>query len=175
MIEPTVFIARGAIVLGQVQLGKDASVWYNAVIRGDCEQISIGEATNIQDLSMVHADPGCPCVVGSRVTVGHRVILHGCTVEDDCLIGMGAILLTGVRVGKGSIIGAGAVLLEGTDVPQRSLVVGIPGRVVRQVDEVMTGRVDGSWRHYVDEARRHQAGAFPIQRANMRTWYSGVL
>ena len=131
MIDPTVFIARGAIVLGEVQLGKDASVWYNAVIRGDVERISIGEATNIQDLSMIHADPGYPCVVGSRVTVGHRVILHGCTVEDDCLIGMGAILLNGVRVGKGSIIGAGAVLLEGTEVPPGSLVVGIPGRVVR--------------------------------------------
>src|SRR6202044_3517613 len=98
------------------------------------EHISIGEATNIQDLSMVHADPGYPCVVGSRVTVGHRVILHGCTVEDDCLIGMGAILLNGVRVGKGSIVGAGAVLLEGTEVPPGSLIVGIPGRVVRQVD-----------------------------------------
>src|SRR5271170_3227837 len=143
-IEPTVFIARGAIVLGEVQLGKDASVWYNAVIRGDVERISIGEATNIQDLSMAHADRGYPCVAGSRVTVGHRVILHGCTVEDDCLIGMGAILLNGVRVGKGSIIGAGAVVLEGTEVPPGSLVVGIPGRVVRQVNEVMTGRVDQS-------------------------------
>jgi carbonic anhydrase/acetyltransferase-like protein (isoleucine patch superfamily) len=167
MIEPTVFIARGAIVLGQVQLGKDASVWYNAVIRGDCEQISIGEATNIQDLSMVHADPGYPCVVGSRVTVGHRVILHGCTVEDDCLIGMGAILLNRVRVGKGSIVGAGAVLLEGTEVPPGSLIVGNPGRVVRPVDEVLAGRVDQSWRHYVAEAQRHRAGAFPIQPANM--------
>ena len=163
MIAPSVFIARGAIVLGGVQLGKDASVWYNAVIRGDCERISIGEATNIQDLSMIHADPGYPCVVGSRVTVGHRVILHGCTVEDECLIGMGAIVLNGVRVGKGSIIGAGAVLLEGTEVPPGSLVVGIPGRVVRQVDEVMTARVDQSWQHYVAEARRHQAGEFPNQ------------
>jgi carbonic anhydrase/acetyltransferase-like protein (isoleucine patch superfamily) len=166
-IEPTVFIARGAIVLGDVQLAKDASVWYNAVIRGDVERISIGEATNIQDLSMIHADQGYPCVVGSRVTVGHRVILHGCTVEDDCLIGMGAILLNGVRVGKGSIIGAGAVLLEGTEVPLGSLVVGIPGRVVRQVDKVMTDRVDLSWRHYVAEAQRHQAGDFPIRPTNM--------
>ncbi len=163
MIDPSVFIARGAIVLGDVHFGKEASVWYNAVIRGDTDRISIGEATNIQDLSMVHADPGVPCVVGSRVTVGHRVILHGCTVEDDCLIGMGAILLNRVRVGKGSVIGAGAVLLEGTEVPPGSMVVGIPGRVVRQVDEVMTGRVDLSWRHYVDQARRHRAGGFPIE------------
>jgi carbonic anhydrase/acetyltransferase-like protein (isoleucine patch superfamily) len=171
-VEPTIFIARGAIVLGEVQLGRDASVWYNAVIRGDAERISIGEATNIQDLSMVHADPGYPCVVGSRVTVGHRVILHGCTVEDDCLIGMGAILLTGVRVGKGSIVGAGAVLLEGTEVPPGSLVVGIPGRVVRQVDEAMTARVDVSWRHYIADAQRHHAGAFPIQPATMNDGFT---
>ncbi len=162
MIDPTVFIAPGAIVLGDVQLGEDASVWYNAVIRGDCATIAIGEGTNIQDLSMVHADPGFPCVVGCRVTVGHRVILHGCTVEDDCLIGMGAILLNGVRVGKGSIVGAGAVVLEGTEVPPSSLVVGIPGRVARQVDEAMIDRIDQSWRHYVAEARRHRAGEFPI-------------
>src|SRR3974377_2293 len=134
MIEPTVFIARGAIVVGEVQLGKDGSVWDNAVIRGDCARISIGEATNIQDLSMVHADPGLPCLVGNRVTVGHRVILHGCTIEDECLIGMGAILLNGVRVGKGSLIGAGAVLTEGLEVPGGSVVLGIPGRIVRAVD-----------------------------------------
>src|SRR5271169_372612 len=140
MIDPTVFIARGALVLGEVKLGKDASVWYNAVIRGDVERISIGEATNIQDLTMIHADPGIPCVVGSRVTVGHRVILHGCTIEDDCLIGMGAIVLNKVHVGRGSVIGAGAVLLEGTVVPAGSVVVGIPGRVVRQVDPSMLER-----------------------------------
>ena len=167
MIDTTVFIAKGAIVLGDVHFGKDASVWYNAVVRGDTERISIGEATNIQDLSMVHADPGVHCIVGNRVTVGHRVILHGCTVEDDCLIGMGAILLNGVRIGKGSIIGAGAVLLEGTEVPPGSLVVGIPGRVVRQVDEVMAHRVDQSWRHYVMQAGRHRAGVFALQLADL--------
>ena len=135
MIDPSVFIARGAIVLGDVDLGKDVSIWYNAVIRGDTDKISIGDQTNIQDLTMIHADPGIPCTVGNRVTVGHRVILHGCTIEDDCLIGMGAIVLNKVRVGRGSVIGAGAVLLEGTEVPAGSLVVGIPGRVVRQVDD----------------------------------------
>ncbi len=108
MIDATAYIAQGAIVLGDVSLGKDASVWYNSVIRGDTAPISIGDQTNVQDLSMLHADPDLPCRVGSRVTVGHRVILHGCTVEDDCLIGMGAILLNRVRVGSGSVIGAGA-------------------------------------------------------------------
>ena len=163
MIDPTAFIARGAIVLGDVDLGKNASVWFNAVVRGDTARILIGEETNIQDLSMIHADPGLPCQVGSRVTVGHRVILHGCTVEDDCLIGMGAILLNKVHVGRGSVIGAGAVLLEGTEVPSGSLVVGFPGRIVRPVDEDMRRRIEHAWRHYVAEASRHRAGCFPIQ------------
>lgn len=132
MIDPSVFIATGAIVLGDVDLGKDVSVWYNAVIRGDTDKISIGAETNIQDLSMIHADPGMPCLVGKRVTVGHRVILHGCTIDDDCLVGMGAIVLNKVHVGRGSVIGAGALLLEGTEVPPGSVVVGVPGRVMHR-------------------------------------------
>lgn len=163
MIDATAFLARGAIVLGEVRLGRDASVWYNSVVRGDTERIAIGDETNIQDLSMVHADPGVPCLVGCRVTVGHRVILHGCIVEDECLIGMGAILLNGARVGSGSVIGAGAVLVEGMEVPPGSLVLGVPGRVVRAVDEATRVRIDRSWRHYVSEARLHRAGRFPIQ------------
>jgi carbonic anhydrase/acetyltransferase-like protein (isoleucine patch superfamily) len=162
MLDPTAFIARGAIVLGDVHLGVDVSLWYNAVVRGDTERIAIGDRTNIQDLSMVHADPGFPCLIGSRVTVGHRVILHGCVVEDDCMIGMGAILLNGVRVGPGSVVGAGAVLVEGMEVPARSLVLGVPGRVVREVDDAMRGRINHAWRHYVAEAGRHRAGEFPI-------------
>ncbi|WP_235905687.1 gamma carbonic anhydrase family protein [Tautonia marina] len=162
MIDPSAFIASGAVVLGDVHIGKDVSIWYNAVIRGDTERITIGDVTNIQDLAMIHADPGVPCVVGRRVTVGHRAILHGCTVEDDCLIGMGAILLNGVRVGSGSVIGAGALLPEGKQIPPGSVVVGMPGRVVRQVDEAMRGRIEEGWRHYVEEARRHRDGDFPI-------------
>ncbi len=167
MIDPTTFIAPGAVVLGDVYICKNVSIWYNAVIRGDTERIEIGESTNIQDLSMVHADPGVPCVVGRRVTVGHRAILHGCTVEDECLIGMGAILLNGVRVGSGSVVGAGALLTEGTEVPPGSLVLGVPGKVVRQVDDAMRGRIDHAWRHYVEEARRHRAGDFPIAPPTM--------
>jgi carbonic anhydrase/acetyltransferase-like protein (isoleucine patch superfamily) len=162
MLDPSAFIAAGAVVLGDVQLGRDVSVWYNTVIRGDAERIAVGDETNIQDLSMLHADPGFPCVVGSRVTVGHRVILHGCVVEDDCLIGMGAILLNGVRIGRGSVVGAGTILAEGKSVPPGSLVLGVPGRVLREVDDAMRARIDHSWRHYVDQARRHRAGDFPV-------------
>jgi carbonic anhydrase/acetyltransferase-like protein (isoleucine patch superfamily) len=163
MIDPTAYVARGAIVLGDVHLGPEASLWYNAVVRGDTERIAIGAGTNVQDLSMVHADPGFPCLVGDRVTVGHRAILHGCIVEDNCMIGMGAILLNGVRVGRGSVVGAGAVLVEGTEVPPGMLVLGVPGRVVREVGDAMRERIDLAWRHYVAEARRHRAGEFPIQ------------
>jgi carbonic anhydrase/acetyltransferase-like protein (isoleucine patch superfamily) len=162
MIDRSVFIAAGAIVLGDVDLGKDVSVWYNAVIRGDTDKISIGAETNIQDLTMIHADPGVPCRVGSRVIVGHRVILHGCTIDDECLIGMGAIVLNRAHVGRGSVIGAGAVLVEGTEIPPGSLVLGVPGRVVRPVDESMKERIEHGWRHYVDQARRHLAGDWPI-------------
>jgi carbonic anhydrase/acetyltransferase-like protein (isoleucine patch superfamily) len=161
MIDPSVFIARGAVLIGDIHAGRDSSFWYNAVIRGDTDRIAIGDETNVQDLSMVHADPGVPCLVGNRVTVGHRVILHGCTIEDDCLIGMGSILLNHVTVGRGSVIGAGALLLEGMVVPPGSLVVDAPARIVRPVSEALRTRIDLSWRHYVAMARRHQAGEFP--------------
>jgi carbonic anhydrase/acetyltransferase-like protein (isoleucine patch superfamily) len=164
MIDPTVFIAKGAIVLGDVQIGSGSSVWYNSVLRGDTDRITIGAQTNIQDLSMIHADPGVPCVVGNRVTVGHRVILHGCLVEDDCLIGMGAIVLNGAKIGSGSVIGAGALVLENTDVPPGSLVLGFPAKVVRQVDETMRARIEHAWRHYVEKAQRHKAGDYPTAR-----------
>jgi carbonic anhydrase/acetyltransferase-like protein (isoleucine patch superfamily) len=162
MIDPTAFIAPGAIVLGDVQLGKEASVWYYTVVRGDTDRISVGDQTNVQDLSILHADDGIPCVVGRRVTVGHRVILHGCVIEDECLIGMGAILLNGVCVGRGSVIGAGSVLTEGTQVPPGSLVVGVPGRAIRAVDDASRTRIDLSWRHYVAEAQRHRAGSYRV-------------
>jgi carbonic anhydrase/acetyltransferase-like protein (isoleucine patch superfamily) len=163
MIDPTAFIAPGAIVLGDVHIGAESSIWYNSVLRGDTDRITIGDQTNIQDLTMIHADEGEPCRVGSRVTVGHRVILHGCTIEDDCLIGMGAIVLNRARVGRGSIIGAGAVVLEGTEIPPGSLVVGVPAKVVRAVDEAAAKHLEHGWRHYIDQARRHRQGTFPTQ------------
>lgn len=123
MIDPTAYIAQGAVVVGDVSLGRESSIWYNTVVRGDMAPVRIGDQTNIQDLSMVHVDEGVPCIIGHRASVGHRVILHGCTVEDECLIGMGAILLNGVHLGTGSVVGAGAVLPEGRKIPPASLVL----------------------------------------------------
>jgi carbonic anhydrase/acetyltransferase-like protein (isoleucine patch superfamily) len=161
VIHPTAFIAPGAVVLGDVSLGRDASIWYNCVVRGDMAPIVVGDETNLQDLTMVHVDEGVPCTIGNRVGVGHRAILHGCTVDDEVLVGMGAILLNGVRVGTGSVIGAGSVLTEGMRVPPGSLVIGVPARVVRQVDGTLASRIRHTWEHYVGEARRHRAGGVP--------------
>lgn len=158
LIHPTAFIAPGAQVLGDVSLGPHASIWYNAVVRGDMAPITIGERSNIQDLCVLHVDEGVPCTIGSRVGVGHRAILHGCTVEDECLVGMGAILLNRVRVGTGSVIGAGAVVPEGMEIAPGSLVLGVPARIVRQVGDALRERIGHTWRHYVAEARRHAAG-----------------
>jgi carbonic anhydrase/acetyltransferase-like protein (isoleucine patch superfamily) len=161
VIHPSAFIAPGAVVLGDVSLGRDASVWYHCVVRGDMAPITVGDETNLQDFTMVHVDEGVPCTIGRRVGVGHRAILHGCTVEEETLIGMGAILLNGVSVGTGSVVGAGAVLREGMEVPPRSLVVGVPARVVRTVDAELAARIRHTWQHYVAEARRHRSGVVP--------------
>ena len=166
-IDPTAFIAPGAVVLGAVSLGPRSSVWYQAVLRGDMAPIVIGEATNIQDATIVHVDEGKPARIGARVGVGHGVILHACTVEDECLIGMGSILLNDVHVGTGSVIAAGAVVPEGMRVPPGSLVMGVPARVVRPVDDGLRARIRGTWEHYVAEAERHRRGTFPIQRASL--------
>lgn len=133
VIHPTVFVAPGADVIGQVRLAKDASVWFGAVLRGDVNRIEIGEATNIQDGCIVHVDEGCPCLIADHVHVGHHANLHGCVVERGALIGIGAIVLSGARVGAGAIVGAGSVVLEQTVIPPRRLAVGAPARVVREV------------------------------------------
>ncbi len=128
---PGAFVHDAAEVIGRVALGARASVWPRAVIRGDTEDVSVGDESNVQDGAVLHADPGFPCVVGARVSIGHLACVHGCTVEDDALIGIGAVVLNGARVGSGSIVGAGAVVAEGVQVPPESLVLGIPGRVAR--------------------------------------------
>lgn len=156
----TYWIAPNATVLGDVTLGEGASIWYGCVVRGDTAKIVIGAQTNIQDLTMVHVDEGVPCTIGARVGVGHRAILHGCTVEDECLIGMGAVVLNRAVIGTGSVVAAGAVVPEGMIVPPGSLVMGVPGRVVRTVDAALRGRITGTWQHYVEQAELHRAGKY---------------
>ena len=131
-IDLTVFVAPTATVIGNVFIGKNSSIWFNCVLRGDEDHIHIGENTNVQDLTMVHADPGSPVAVGNNVIIGHGCMIHGCTVEDDCLIGIGAVLLNGAVIGRGSVIAAGAVVLENTKIPPNSLVTGVPAKVKKE-------------------------------------------
>ena len=151
----TTFIAPDASLIGRVRIGAFSSVWFNAVLRGDMEQISIGDETSFQDLSMGHSDPGFPLIIGNRVTVGHNCVMHGCEVEDDCLIGMGAILMNGVKIGQGSIVGAGAVLLEGMEVPPFSMVVGSPAKIRKTYEETILENIRAMSQIYVKRAIRY--------------------
>ena len=152
----TTFIAPDASLIGKVRIGAYSSVWFNAVLRGDMAYISIGDETSFQDLSMGHADPGFPLIIGNRVTVGHHCVMHGCEVEDDCLIGMGAILMNGVKIGRGSIVGAGAVLLEGMEVPPFSMVVGSPAKVRKTYEESIIENINAMSQIYVKRASRYR-------------------
>ena len=159
------FVHPDAHVYGDVTLAARASVWPTAVLRGDTAPIVVGADSNVQDGTIIHVDAGVPCTIGARVGIGHRAIVHGATVEDDCLIAMGAILLNNVRVGSGSIIGAGALCTEGMVVPPGSLVVGIPGRVVRVVTEAERARIGKTVESYLALQARHRAGEFPRHRS----------
>ena len=158
--DPSVFIAPGAVVVGDVTLGPRASVWFNAVVRADSAPVEIGEDSNLQDLCVVHEDEGLPARVGARVTIGHRAVIHGCVIEDECLIGMGAILLSGARIGTGSLIGAGALVREGQVVPPGSLVLGMPGKVVGEVTPAQRDGMRGSAAHYAALARSYLERGF---------------
>jgi len=152
------FVADNATIVGDVTLGADTSVWYGTVIRGDVAPITIGECTNIQDLTMVHPQHDEDVQVGSRVTVGHAAVIHGRIIGDDCLIGIKSVLLPGSVIGDGSVIAAGALVPQGMIIPPRSLVVGLPGRVIRDVtDEEYAALIDSAER-YVGYAREHLAG-----------------
>ena len=149
-VHPTAFIDASAQVIGDVEIGEESSVWMCAVIRGDVHWIKVGRRTNIQDGAIIHAMNGThPTSLGSNVTVGHAAVLHGCIVEDQCLIGMGAILLNGARVGSGSIIAAGTLIVEGQSVPPRSLVMGSPGKVKRLLTQAEAAGIQQYADHYV--------------------------
>lgn len=154
LVAPDVFIAAGAVVVGDVAIGDQSSVWFNAVLRGDAEAIRIGRRTNIQDNCTLHADPGFPCTLGDGVTVGHGAVVHGATVGDNVVVGMHAVVMNGAEIGANSLIAVGAVVTEGTVIPPGSLVTGLPGKVKRQLEPLEIERNRASAEHYVQNARR---------------------
>jgi carbonic anhydrase/acetyltransferase-like protein (isoleucine patch superfamily) len=156
-VDRDAFVAPTAVVLGSVTLAAGSSVWYHAVLRGDCESITIGENSNIQDNSTVHADPGFPAVIGRGISVGHNAVLHGCTVEDDVLVGMGATVLNGARIGAGSLVAAGALVPQGMQVPPNSLVAGVPAKVKRELSEQDRAEIKLNAEWYVNLSGEHRA------------------
>ncbi len=154
----SIFLAPDATLIGKVRLGRDVGIWYGAVLRGDNEMITIGEGSNVQEHSVLHTDMGYPMTVGRDCTIGHRAILHGCTIGDNSLIGMGAIVLNGARIGRNSLVGAGALVTEGKSFPDNSLIIGSPAKAVRTLDEGAVAGIKGSAQHYVANARRFRAG-----------------
>jgi carbonic anhydrase/acetyltransferase-like protein (isoleucine patch superfamily) len=158
VVAASAWLAPGATLIGDVRLHADASIWYSAVLRADGDRIDIGSGSNVQDGCVVHADPGLPVVVGADVSVGHRAILHGCLVEDNVLIGMGAIVMDGARIGTGSLVAAGALVPEGVQIPPKSLVAGIPGKVRREITDDEHERILANARTYRQLMVRH-AGA----------------
>jgi carbonic anhydrase/acetyltransferase-like protein (isoleucine patch superfamily) len=156
--EGTVFVADTAVVIGNVLLRANASVWFNAVIRGDNELITIGEHSNVQDGAVLHTDPGSPLTIGSHVTVGHKAMLHGCTIGDNSLVGINAVVLNGAKVGRNCLIGANALVTEGKEIPDGSMVLGSPGKVVRELTPEQIDGLRRSALHYVENARRFKAG-----------------
>lgn len=155
-IGENVFIAPNATIIGSVTLADNASAFYGAVIRGDAEDISIGQGSNIQDNVVVHSTPDFPVQLGNGVSVGHGAVIHGCIVADDCLIGMGATVMNGARIGAGSLIAAGSVVLEGTQIPPRSLVAGVPAKVRREITEAELENIWHNATRYLELARTHR-------------------
>lgn len=158
-VDEAAWVAPGAVLIGKVDVAADASIWYGCVLRGDGDLIAVGERSNVQDGTIIHADPGKPVTIGAAVSVGHRAVLHGCTVGDQVLVGMGAILLNHAVIGTGSLIGAGALVTEGMVVPPGSLVLGAPGRVRRQITEEERDRIRTNAETYVALMQIHRDAA----------------
>jgi carbonic anhydrase/acetyltransferase-like protein (isoleucine patch superfamily) len=156
-VDPTAWLAQATVVIGRATIDADASVFYGAVVRADMDTIHLGRGSNLQDNVVVHTDYGFPTRIGAGVSVGHAAVVHGCTVEDDCLIGMNATVLNGVVIGAGSLVAAGTVVLEGTQVPPRSLVAGVPGKVRRELTEEEFARLMRNAEHYRQLAAQHRA------------------
>jgi carbonic anhydrase/acetyltransferase-like protein (isoleucine patch superfamily) len=157
-LDDTVWVADSAQVIGDVELGANVGVWFGVVVRGDTECIRIGKGTNVQDMSMLHADKGMPLTIGANVTVGHKAVLHGCTVGDGTLIGIGAVVLNGAKIGKNCIVGAGALVTEGKEFPDGSMIIGSPAKVARELSEQQQAMLQFSALHYMENAKRFKAG-----------------
>lgn len=158
VIADSAWVADSAQVMGDVTLGADSSIWFGVVIRGDTDAITVGAGTNIQDGSVLHADEGMPLVIGQNVTVGHQVMLHGCTIGDGSLIGIQAVVLNGAKIGKNCLVGAGALVTEGKEFPDGSMILGSPAKAVRQLSEAQLEGLKKSAQHYMDNARRYKDG-----------------
>ncbi|MHA7177698.1 gamma carbonic anhydrase family protein [Arthrobacter sp. Sr24] len=156
-VHESAFVAHTAVLIGQATLGEDSSAFYGVVMRGDSSSITVGSGTNLQDNVVLHADPGFPTTVGNGVSVGHGAVVHGCTVEDDCLIGMSATIMNGAVIGTGSLVAGGAVVLEGAIIPPGSLVAGVPAKVRRELSAEEIEHVRDNARNYVALARKHKA------------------
>ncbi|TPG26352.1 gamma carbonic anhydrase family protein [Variovorax guangxiensis] len=152
------WVADSAQVMGDVVLGENVSVWFGAVLRGDTEPLTIGRNSNVQDLSVLHADVGSPLTIGENVTIGHQVMLHGCSIGDNSLIGIQAVVLNNAKIGRNSIVGAGSVVTEGKEFPDNSLIIGSPAKVVRTLDDAAAAKLRASADHYVENGRRFAKG-----------------
>ena len=157
LIDASAFVAAGVVIRGDVVVGADSSIWFNAVVRGDTEKVRIGSRSNVQDACVIHSDPGYPCQIGDDVTIGHGAIVHGADVGDQTLIGMRAVVLNGARIGGGCIVAAGALVTERTEIPPDSLVMGSPAKVVRKVTEADLERIRRAARNYVRAAAEYRA------------------
>jgi carbonic anhydrase/acetyltransferase-like protein (isoleucine patch superfamily) len=152
------WVAPDATLIGNISVGRNAGFWFGVVIRGDNEPIVIGADTNVQEHTIMHTDPGFPLTIGEGCTIGHRALLHGCTIGDNSLIGMGAIVLNGARIGRNSLVGAGALVTEGKEFPDNSLIVGSPAKVIRTLDDAAVARLRASAAHYVANGKRFKVG-----------------
>lgn len=157
-IADSAWVADNAEVMGDVRLGENVSIWFNTTLRGDNDPITIGDGTNIQDGSVLHTDEGVPLTIGRNVTVGHMVMLHGCSIGDESLIGIGAIVLNGAKIGRNCLVGAGALVTEGKEFPDGSMIIGSPAKVVRQLTPEQMEGLRYSAQHYIDNARRYKQG-----------------
>lgn len=152
------WIAPDANVIGDVRIGRKCSIWFSATLRGDSEPIVIGAGSNVQDGTVIHTDPGFPCLIGANVTIGHKAMLHGCTIKDNALVGMGATILNGAVIGTNCLIGAGTLVPEGKEIPDGSLVFGMPGKIVRQVEERHAEMIRAAAEHYQRRQREYRTG-----------------